>query len=153
MVIIIIYILNSEIIILYESRLLQVLFSWFLGLHRHSLSLFFLQVGADESDILDQIINSLSSIANRSENSRIFNKDTNTLSLKVGRVGENSKKKPTVLIIGAGRVCQPAAELLASIGTVASRQWFKTCMAADCEELNDITVIVASLYLKDAEEV
>lgn len=116
-------------------------------------------MSADGSAILDQIIDSLSNIDHHGENSQVFNKDTNTLSLKVGRRGEDTtedrekSKKPTVLIIGAGRVCQPAAEFFASIGTVSSRQWVKTCMAADYEKSNDIKVIVASLYLEDAEEV
>ncbi|XXG81568.1 hypothetical protein AAC387_Pa09g2165 [Persea americana] len=129
-----------------------------LGQSANSVSYSELEVGADDSAILDQIIDSLSNIAHHGENSQVFNKDTNTLSLKVGRRGEGTtedrekSKKPTVLIIGAGRVCQPAAEFLASIGTVSSRQWFKTCMAADYEKSNDIKVIVASLYLEDAEE-
>ncbi|RWR95819.1 Saccharopine dehydrogenase / Homospermidine synthase [Cinnamomum micranthum f. kanehirae] len=87
-----------------------------LGQSANSVSYSELEVSADDSAILDQIIDSLSNIAHH------------------------------------GRVCQPAAEFLASIGTVSSRQWFKTCMAADYEKSNDIKVIVASLYLKDAEE-
>lgn len=63
------------------------------------------------------------------------------------------KRKAGVLILGAGRVCQPAAELLASVGSASSRQWRKTCTDDGLEEMNDVHVIVASLYLKDAEEV
>lgn len=118
-----------------------------------------LEVCADESVVLDQIIDSLTSLANHDENGQIFNKETNTLSLKVGRVNgcaatedRDDLRKPAVLILGAGRVCQPAAEFLASIGSVSSHHWFKMLMTTDSEELNDVKVIVASLYLKDAEE-
>ena len=84
----------------------------------------------------------------------------NKISLKVGKLQEtgvkmefDTKKRKSVLILGAGRVCQPAAELLASIGSSSSRQWYKTCLQTDSEEQNDVHVIVASLYLKDADEV
>lgn len=58
-----------------------------------------------------------------------------------------------VLIIGAGRVCQPAVELLVSVGSNSSRQLNKTFLGDNLELQNRIHVIVASLYLKDAEEV
>lgn len=118
------------------------------------------QVGADDSKVLDQIIDSLTSIANSSENHGDLFKDANKISLKVGKVQESStekvsdkKNKSAVLIIGAGRVCRPAAELLASTGSITSREWLNTCLEVDFEEENEIQVIVASLYLKDAEEV
>lgn len=84
----------------------------------------------------------------------------NKIFLKVGKLQEtgvkkefDTKKRTSVLILGAGRVCQPAAELLASIGSSSSRQWYKACLETDFEEQHDVRVIVASLYLKDAEEV
>lgn len=86
----------------------------------------------------------------------------NKISLKVGKLQETEvkmefeakTKKISVLILGAGRVCQPAAELLASIGSSSSQTWYKTCLETDSEYYqNDVHVIVASLYLKDAEEV
>lgn len=81
--------------------------------------------------------------------------------LKVGEVkdtsvsmGYGSKKRNTVLILGAGRVCQPAVEFLASIGSNSPSEWKKSCkIAAEFEEHNYVQVIVASLFLKDAEEV
>ncbi|KAA8534721.1 hypothetical protein F0562_029837 [Nyssa sinensis] len=119
-----------------------------------------LEVSADDGAVLDQIIDSLTSIANPSENNGYLNQKTNMISLKVGKVEESdikkgcdAKSKTVVLILGAGRVCQPAAELLASIGSISSRQWLKTYVVADFEEQNDIQVLVASLYLKDAEEI
>ncbi|OVA02128.1 Saccharopine dehydrogenase / Homospermidine synthase [Macleaya cordata] len=118
-----------------------------------------LEVGADDSAVLDQIIDSLTSIANPSENSGFFNKDENKFSLKVGKVFESMAEKrddlknvPAVLILGAGRVCRPAAEFLATAGSILSSQSFKTCLGNDNEEPKDVQVIVASLYLKDAEE-
>lgn len=61
--------------------------------------------------------------------------------------------KSAVLILGAGRVCQPATELLAAIGSTTSHQWLKSCITSDYCEKNHVHVIVASLYMKDAEEV
>lgn len=81
----------------------------------------------------------------------------NNISLKIGEFQEtimdekyDAKK---VLILGAGRVCRPAVELLASIGNISSRQWLKSSITADFDEQNCVQVIVGSLYLKDAEEV
>lgn len=130
------------------------------GQSSNAMSLSELEVGADDKEVLDQIIDSLTSIANPDQNSRVLNKETNKISLIVGKVKENGaktengmKRKAGVLILGAGRVCQPAAELLASVGSASSRQWCKTCSDDGLEELNDVHVIVASLYLKDAEEI
>lgn len=117
------------------------------------------QVGADDRAVLDQIIDSLTSLANPKENNGIQSKKGNGISLKVGKVQESGRKKESetkstsaVLIIGAGRVCQPAAELLASVGSNSSHQWLKTCMENDFEG-HRIQVLVGSLFLKDAEEV
>lgn len=118
------------------------------------------QVGADDSTTLDKIIDSLTSIVNISETHECV--DTTTVSLKFGETqnGEITQgyktKRSEVLILGAGRVCRPAAELLASIGTTASQSWLKLFLASDSTEFteqNSVHVIVASLYLKDAEEV
>lgn len=80
--------------------------------------------------------------------------------MRLGKVQESSlrngpepKKKAAVLILGAGRVCQPAAEMLSSIGSFSSSQWYKTLVEDDYEEQTDVEVIVGSLYLKDAEQV
>lgn len=76
----------------------------------------------------------------------------NIVSLTVGEVEDNGvKEKETrseavVLILGAGRVCRPAAEFLTSIGRDSSKKWLSL-------EKTFVHVIVASLFLKDAEEV
>ena len=108
--------------------------------------------------MLDQIIDNLTSLANPDENFGSLDKESSKISLKLGKVRENGNKKvynvtkqAAVLIIGAGRVCRPAVELLASIGSDC--EWYKSCMNAAGEEQNDVHVIVASLYLKEAEEV
>ncbi|KAJ4950699.1 hypothetical protein NE237_027531 [Protea cynaroides] len=119
-----------------------------------------LEVGADDSSVLDRILDSLTAIAYPKEDSEVLNKETNRLSLKLGKVPDSGagkvdalKKRNPILILGAGRVCQPAAEMLASIGSFSSRQLFKTCLGDDNDEQpKDVHVIVASLYLKDAEE-
>lgn len=119
-----------------------------------------LEVGADDTVVLDQIIDSLTSIANQSESDGFMKKEKNKISLKLGKVQEtglenrkDTDKKTAVLILGAGRVCRPAAELLSSIGSNSSHQLGKTFMATNCEEQYDVQVVVASLYLKDAEEI
>ncbi|VAI50353.1 unnamed protein product [Triticum turgidum subsp. durum] len=95
------------------------------------------QVGADDTTTLDKIIDSLTSIANAHRG------DPNAaeISLKIGRVSEcgiddsMDKVGPKVLILGAGRVCRPAAEFLTSY-----------------QNIDQVHVVVASLYQKDAEE-
>ncbi|KAL6010490.1 hypothetical protein ACLOJK_000923 [Asimina triloba] len=116
-----------------------------------------LEVGADDRSTLDQIMDSLTTIAHPRDKGQKFDKHTNSLSLKVGRIsecntknGDDTKGKATVLILGAGRVCRPAVEFLASVGNNSSHQLLKTYMG-DVEEPKDVKVIVASLYLKDAE--
>ncbi|CAM8945341.1 unnamed protein product [Rhodiola kirilowii] len=104
-----------------------------------------LEVGADDKDVLDKIIDDLTSLANPRELDGSIDQKINRVLLKVGKVQETEtgtmtnggKRKLSVLIIGAGRVCRPAAELLAS---------------AELDE-HDIQTVVASLYIKDAEEI
>ncbi|KAJ1418760.1 Saccharopine dehydrogenase, NADP binding domain [Sesbania bispinosa] len=117
-----------------------------------------LEVDADDRAVLDHIIDSLTSLANPTENYRISNQDVSKISLKLGKVQENGKepdpkKKAAVLILGAGRVCQPAAEMLSSVGKPSSSQWYKTLLEDDFEDQIDVEVIVGSLYLKDAEQI
>lgn len=118
-----------------------------------------LEVGADDREVLDQIIDSLNSLANRNENGPQPDNRTNPTSKTVGTVVNNGTKSScdpeytsSVLILGAGRVCQPAAELLASIGSASYRQRHDSHLKVDSEEQGHVQVVVASLYLKDAEE-
>ncbi|KAM0851429.1 hypothetical protein ACQ4PT_052425 [Festuca glaucescens] len=104
-------------------------------------------VGADETATLDKIIDSLTSIANAHRG----DPNATEISLKIGRVSERriddsmDKVGPKVLILGAGRVCRPAAEFLAS---------YRNIDINGCNDYNtdQVHVIVASLYQKDAEE-
>ncbi|XP_030470421.1 alpha-aminoadipic semialdehyde synthase isoform X1 [Syzygium oleosum] len=118
-----------------------------------------LEVGADDREVLDQIIDSLTSLANRSENGPQPDNRTSPTSKTVGTVVNNGTKSScgpgnmsSVLILGAGRVCQPAAELLASVGSTSYRQRHDLHLKVDSEEQGHVQVVVASLYLKDAEE-
>ena len=104
---------------------------------------------------MDQIIDSLTSLATKKEAHGI-----NKIALTVGKIHENgfesideTRRKPTVLILGAGRVCRPAAELLVSFKSLSFGPLFENCMDVNFAVPDDIQVIVASLYLKDAEEV
>nr|XP_043627742.1 alpha-aminoadipic semialdehyde synthase [Erigeron canadensis]XP_043627743.1 alpha-aminoadipic semialdehyde synthase [Erigeron canadensis] len=125
-----------------------------------SMSYSELEVGADDSTVLDKIVDSLTSIANPKEDHGVPNGKTNFFALKVGEVkdscvklGYASKKRNMVLVLGAGRVCQPAVELLSSIGSKSPPEWTKSSKIAEFEEKNCVQVIVASLFLKDAEEI
>nr|AAB96826.1 lysine-ketoglutarate reductase/saccharopine dehydrogenase bifunctional enzyme [Arabidopsis thaliana] len=119
-----------------------------------------LEVGADDKRVLDQIIDSLTRLANPNEDYISPHREANKISLKIGKVQQENEikekpemtKKSGVLILGAGRVCRPAADFLASVRTISSQQWYKTYFGADSEEKTDVHVIVASLYLKDAKE-
>lgn len=108
---------------------------------------------------MDQIIDSLTRLANPDDEEDYISprKETNKISLKIGKVQQENEEKPeemtkrsSVLILGAGRVCRPAAEFLASVRNISSQQWYKTYLGG---EQRDVRVIVASLYLKDAKEV
>uniref|UniRef100_A0A803M8V2 Saccharopine dehydrogenase (NAD(+), L-glutamate-forming) n=1 Tax=Chenopodium quinoa TaxID=63459 RepID=A0A803M8V2_CHEQI len=120
-----------------------------------------LEVGADDSKVLDQIIDSLTSLANIRGKKGTVENQPNKFSLTVGKIQENglldhgnqTKRKAGVLVLGAGRVCQPAAEFLVSIKDLSSCPLFEKCMDLNIDVENDIQVTVASLYLKDAEEV
>lgn len=101
----------------------------------------------------------MTSIAHLSEDHGL-EQGKNIISLEFGNLLENGreknsveKKRSVVLILGAGRVCRPAAEFLTSIGSFSSQQLLKSCIEDDFQEKNCVEVIVASLYLKDAEEV
>ncbi|KAH7861057.1 hypothetical protein Vadar_021111 [Vaccinium darrowii] len=131
-----------------------------LGQSTKAVSYSELEIGADDSAVLDKIIDSLSSIANPSENDGLLNGETNMISFKLGKIHNGdlekedaAKKKTVVLVLGAGRVCRPAVEFLASIGSSTSRLQLETCIPDDFQEKNDVQVIVASLYLRDAEEI
>lgn len=117
-----------------------------------------LEVGADDSIALDQIIDSLISLGNSSNKHEDLNNEK-ALSLEVGKLneravnnGDSFKKRPVVLILGAGRVCRPAAEFLASVGNVSSSESLKVRQSIGVEEIEEFQVVVASLYKKDAEE-
>jgi len=124
------------------------------------LLLHFWQVGADDRIALDKIIDSLTSLANKRGNHGIVEKEPNKIALTVGKIHENGtssedevRKKRLVLILGAGRVCRPAAELLASAKSLSSFSSLESWSEADFDVMEDIHVVVASLYQKDAEEV
>ncbi|WCJ42897.1 Alpha-aminoadipic semialdehyde synthase [Euphorbia peplus] len=118
-----------------------------------------LEVGAEDKEVLDQIVDSLTSLANPDENHGLLDKATNRISLTVGKVLENGNNKDynrtrsSVLIVGAGRVCRPAIEFLSSVGSISSCEWYKACLDTDIEDQKDVHITVASLYLKDAEEI
>ncbi|KAL0558596.1 hypothetical protein IC582_003173 [Cucumis melo] len=128
------------------------------GQNANAMSHSDLEIGADDIGILDKIIHSLSRMANPQENLDLVNNETNKIFLKVGKIQESGfksedvKRKTAVLLLGAGRVCYPAVDLLASSGNSCCQFW-KTFLEQYAEDWNDIEVIVASLYLKDAKEI
>lgn len=119
-----------------------------------------LEVGADDRSVLDKIIDSLTSLASKRGNHGIVEKEPNKIALTVGKIHENgtssddeARKKTSVLILGAGRVCRPAAELLASAKRLSSFSSLESWSEVDFDVMDDIHVVVASLYRKDAEEI
>ncbi|CAI9098422.1 OLC1v1035066C1 [Oldenlandia corymbosa var. corymbosa] len=120
-----------------------------------------LEVGADDKEVLDKIIDSLTSISKLREDTGVIDMTKHMISLKVGKLekgsiekGTDMKKRNVILILGAGRVCRPAVEFLTSIGSNASlHQVLRSCIDAEFQEQNSIEVIVGSLYLKDAEKI
>ncbi|URE42381.1 Alanine dehydrogenase/PNT, N-terminal domain [Musa troglodytarum] len=126
------------------------------GQSAKSMSYSELEVGADDTVILDQIMDSLNSIANQGDQNGASSRQ---LSLKIGKISESImqhrsglKRRPAVLILGAGRVCRPAVEFLALLGSKSYEKSTKSCLAIDNEEFEEFEVIVASLYEKDAKE-
>lgn len=107
-------------------------------------------VGADDTSTLDKIIDSLNSIASAHRGDPNATRETE-ISLKIGRVSECGSDDsmdevgPKILILGAGRVCRPAAEFLASYQNINSS-------GANDYNTDQVHVVVASLYQKDAEE-
>lgn len=94
-----------------------------------------LEVGAENNTTLDQIIDSLISLAHPNYKDGALNKEK-ALCLEVRKINETIvdsqvcfKKRQVVLILGAGRVCRPAAEFLASVGNVSSNDSLKICKA------------------------
>lgn len=97
---------------------------------------FYVKVGAPDKATLDEIIDSLTLVANSNR------KPKSRALLKVVKIAsepqtmDSSSSSTTVLILGAGRVCRPTAQFLVSRGSDAG-----------------IQVIVGSLFMKDAVEV
>ncbi|KAL9242212.1 hypothetical protein vseg_016233 [Gypsophila vaccaria] len=116
-----------------------------------------LEVSADDSSVLDHIIDSLTSLSNKGDNSGMVAKEANKISLTLGKIQENGteevRQKASVLIVGAGRVCRPAAEYLTSVKSLSLSPVFGNCGGDDVDIASEVEVIVASLYLKDAQEV
>ncbi|KAK4379718.1 hypothetical protein RND71_001580 [Anisodus tanguticus] len=104
-------------------------------------------VRAEDKAVLDKIVDSLTSLDNSSNSLGSQDKENN-ISLKVGEfqktIMDDKCDAKKVLTLGVGRVCRPAAELLASIGSQPSRQELKSSITADFEEQNYVQVIVAS---------
>ncbi|KAG6428524.1 hypothetical protein SASPL_112776 [Salvia splendens] len=126
------------------------------GQNTSALSYSELEIGADDKAVLDKIIDSLTSLANpRDEH---VDSENDMISLTLGKFKENGtreengvRSEAVVLILGAGRVCRPAVEFLTAVGRDSTK---KSYITEDMkEEISPVHVTVASLFLKDAEEV
>lgn len=117
------------------------------------------QIGADDKAVLDKIIDSLTSLANPREEH--VDSENDMISLTLGKLkdsgieaGNGVRSEAAVLILGAGRVCRPAAEFLTAVDRDLSKKWIDSYFTEDMKEkTSSVHVIVASLFLKDAEEV
>ncbi|KAL2645399.1 hypothetical protein R1flu_012986 [Riccia fluitans] len=114
-----------------------------------------LEVEADSEKILDQIVDSLAAIASHEESSSNKNcirarspeRSVYLASKSLRIMNSNSEDVSKVLILGAGRMCEPAVKYLASQGNV-----FPPDDSPAQDGLN-VHVIVASLFLRDAQKV
>ncbi|KAJ1281347.1 hypothetical protein BS78_04G299100 [Paspalum vaginatum] len=108
-----------------------------------------LEVGAEDIATLDKITDSLTSLANAHGGDLNAGKEID-LAVWVGKVNECEtgdtldKGGQKVLILGAGRVCRPAAEFLAS---------YSNNYGVNDNNTDQVHVIVASLYQNDADEI
>ncbi|KAL6560083.1 hypothetical protein OROHE_006321 [Orobanche hederae] len=101
------------------------------GQSTNAMSISELEIGADDKAVLDKIIDSLTSLANPGEG-HVDGKQ-NIISLKVGKFEETDTEKENeikngadILILGAGRVCRPAAEFLTSLEHGSSKRWLNS---------------------------
>ncbi|KAG6542771.1 hypothetical protein Mapa_015848 [Marchantia paleacea] len=114
-----------------------------------------LEVEADNEQILDGILDALAAIASHkdshSNGSFIRGRSpdrSSYLTAKSSRVMDSSNENVSrVLILGAGRMCEPAVKYLAAQGSIAPP-------GEPSGEVDvHVQVIVASLFLKDAQKV
>lgn len=73
----------------------------------------------------------------------------NMISLTVGKFNDNDigkeneiRREAAVLILGAGRVCQPAAEFLTEFAQGSSKKWLNSYITEETEEKTSVHVIV-----------
>lgn len=121
-----------------------------------------IEVSANDKDLLAHIVDLLAAVAN-SDNERINwgveneikessvrNRESKDNSLQMK---ESSNEKFAVLILGAGHVSKPAIEFLALNGCNYYESQNSRIRETSREAVNNIQVIVASLYLQDAQKV
>lgn len=121
-----------------------------------------IEVSANDKDLLAHIVDLLAAVANSDnehgnrgvekeiKGSSIRNRELKDNSL---RMKDSSSKKFAVLILGAGRVSKPAIEFLALNGCNFSESPISGNTKTSREAVNDVQVIVASLYLQEAQKV
>lgn len=110
-----------------------------------------LQVEADSEEALNGIVNKLAVIAREGRNKQYWNghaiysrKTKQSLLQKLKDRG--STGGPQVLILGAGRMCEPAVKYLSDGQFITPRNLQQPVHV-------QVGVVVASLYLSDAEKV
>ncbi|KAH9306499.1 hypothetical protein KI387_010903, partial [Taxus chinensis] len=119
-----------------------------------------IEVSANDKDVLAHIVDTLAAIANPDNERRksVIEKELKRSSSRIKELGntlqmeETFDEKTSVLIIGAGRVCEPAVEFLVSNGCNVLDTPV-TSSKTGSEEVKGVQVIVASLYLQDAQKV
>lgn len=113
-----------------------------------------IEVSANDKDLLAHIVDLLAAVANSDNDcgNRGLEKEINLSSRRNREMKVTPDQKSAVLILGAGRVSQPAVEFLALNGSNFSESPIsgntKTSRA-----VNGVQVIVASLYLNEAQKV
>lgn len=119
-----------------------------------------IEVSANDKDVLAYIVDTLAAIANpdNKRQKKLIEKELKHSSSTIRELRENIVMEETfddrasVLIIGAGRVCEPAVEFLALNGCNALDST-RSSPKAGTEAIKGVKVVVASLYLQDAQKV
>eukprot|EP01018_Ginkgo_biloba_P028011 Gb_24725 [translate_table: standard] len=133
-----------------------------LGQTVDALSYAEIEVSANNRDVLAYIVDMLAAVANpdREHSNIIVGKELKQPSPRISKTSDSLMqmedhfdKKPAVLVLGAGRVCEPAVEFLALNGCNILGSQSAMGTNTDTEAVQGVQVIVASLYLKDAQKV
>ena len=107
------------------------------------------QVTAESKEALNGIVDKLAKIAVQGSSTRQSRKEIRMEDGSETQQGEDASRGGSrVLILGAGRMCEPAVRYLTSTG-----QQFRAKRGSHGSTDGGVSVVVASLYIEDAQKV